>query len=268
MSAYSLDVTKIDAKRTTRMSMNYARPPITEAVIEFQFAGICGESDRSKVARKLKKRYPIDEILQEITLEGGPSGANHHVETVGVKLSSDDRTEIVTLSAPRSSPVGFPIAMEKYGAFSASQLAPYCGWASFSSRFAEDWAIVEKIIGWRKLKRVGVRFINRIDIPGEISDLRRWVSVEPALPAQFPPPSSFNMRTVIPVDSAQANLLVGTASSPLPRHSAILLDIDIYTVSGIGDNIDERIKMLEYFHDKKNWIFESCITDDTRRLFK
>ncbi|WP_282758977.1 TIGR04255 family protein [Komagataeibacter saccharivorans] len=248
--------------------MNYARPPITEAVIEFQFAGECGESERAKVARKLKTRYPVAESRQEITFESGSSGANQHVKTVGLKLSSDDRTEIITLSDPRSSPVGLPIVIEKYGAFSASQLAPYCGWASFSSRFAEDWSIVEKIIGWRKLQRIGVRFINRIDIPGEISDPRRWVSIEPALPAQFPRPTSFNMRTVIPVDSAQANLLVGTAPSPLPRHSAILLDIDIYTVSSIGDQAGERLEILKYFHDKKNWIFESCITDDTRRLFK
>jgi uncharacterized protein (TIGR04255 family) len=247
--------------------MNYTKPPIIEAVIEFQFTGDYDEGARAKIVRKLKKRYPVAESIQEITLEAGPTGANQSVRTIGLKLSSQDRSECVTLisSVPPTPIAG---AEPRPAAFAVSQLAPYCGWNSFCQRFSEDWAIVEKVIGKRKLLRIGVRFINRIDIYGEIDDPQHWVLAGPTLPAQFARPKVFNMHAVVPIDSAQVNLLVGTVPSPLPHCSSIVLDIDIYTTDVISDQTAERLEILNNFRSKKNWIFESCITDAARELFK
>ena len=245
--------------------MLYRKPPITEAVIEFQFAGDCSPSNRKKIAHKLKPLYPIDEVLRSTIVEVGPGGVGPSVSEVGTKLSSWDCDEIVNLFGRIANPAGGEV---RPAVFSASQLAPYCGWDAFLSRFGDNWAVAESILGHRKLSRIGVRFINRIDIPGEIDDVGRWVQAGPTLPARLPRPTAFTLHTVLPLDEAQANILVATAPSPLPHHSAILLDIDVYTGGAIDDQPEARLEILQDFRVKKNHIFESCITDAARDLFK
>lgn len=244
--------------------MTYTTPPIVESVIEYQFAGDVSESDRSRIAKKLKKRYPSEEIIQEIILEGSQNVMRQSMSAVGTKLSSKDRTEILTLSgASRPGPDQFGPAT-----FSASQLAPYCGWEAFLGRFALEWAAVEQVIGHRKLQRIGVRYINRIDIPGKIDNPSHWIKFGTRLPDNISPATAFTMQLVIPLDNAQCNILIGIAPSPLPHHSGIIFDIDVYTIAGISDKNEDRIKILHEFREKKNYIFESGITDAARELFK
>ncbi|WP_075595247.1 TIGR04255 family protein [Novacetimonas hansenii] len=251
--------------------MIYAKPPITEAVIEFQFAGKCPESERNRVGRKLKKFYPFEENIQELTVTSGPDGTDRHMSSVGLKLSTLDRSNVVSLTDLRKSPL--PVLFNKDegkpASFSAAQLAPYFGWNNFCQKFVENWTVVERTIGKRKLRRIGVRFVNRIDIPGKIDDTQDWVRVGPFLPEDFGQPIVFNMHVIIPIDRmTQANLLVGTVPSPLPDYSSMILDIDIYTTGEIGDDMASRLEILEYMHEKKNWIFEDSITEATRNLFR
>ena len=245
--------------------MMYTKPPITEAVIEFRFDGDCDEALREKIARKLKKYYPFKETIQEMVFQSGLNIVSQNVNLIGVKLSSLDRTEVFSLSEKASHNVPDQL---RSAAFSVSQLAPYNGWQKLLSRFNDNWSTIEQIIEYRKLTRIGVRFVNRIDVPGHIDDSSHWVNVGIAIPNQLQKPITFNLQAVISLDTAKANILVGLGPSPLPHHSAIVLDIDIYTLGVISDREEERIKILEDFHKKKNQLFENCITEAARELFK
>ena len=244
----------------------YSKPPITEAVIEFQFEGECPDQARAKITRKLRKRYPVEEIMQEMLFQGSSTLVSHSVTPIGFKLSSQDRTEIVTLTNTGTAP-GLPV--NRSAALSTSQLAPYHGWDSFATRFLEAWDIVEKALHRRKVTRMGVRFINRIDIPGALDDAGRWVRIAPDMPQELPMPVAFSVNTVLPLDSdTHANVGMTVVNPVLPFHSAILLDIDVYWISPIPDLHDGRAEILNSLHNKKNLIFETCITDETRQLFK
>lgn len=77
------------------------------------------------------------------------------------------------------------------------------------------------------------------------------------------------MRLVKPTDKegiAYA-LTVATSHSPLTDHLGILLDIDVFTRRTVPATGSEFSGVLSTMRDEKNDIFQSCITDRSRKLF-
>jgi uncharacterized protein (TIGR04255 family) len=132
----------------------YKRPPITEAVIEIRFTAAIDGKEVEKISLDLVAAYPHSEQIQTFGLEMqfGPQRPEAQVRParIGVKRTTLDADQTVLLW-PES--------------FVFSQLAPYPGWDEFFSRFVRDWRVCKKIAGYKKIARVGVRFINRIDVP-------------------------------------------------------------------------------------------------------
>jgi uncharacterized protein (TIGR04255 family) len=139
----------------TVASQPYKRPPITEAVIGVQFAAPVPADDLRKVSNRFKAHYPGDQEVKTlgvhvVNLPGGMPPVTNVQETVGHRRASNDATEII-LFMPDTLIV--------------SQLAPYPGWESFFSRFVRDWKLWKREIAFLKINRLGVRYINRIDLP-------------------------------------------------------------------------------------------------------
>ena len=246
--------------------MNYRKPPIIQAIIEFQFEGACTLANSRKIMRSLKEEYPQAELIKTVTITNEGGSVDQRIEDVGFKISSTDGLKILSLRNPElvQGPLG---NVEKKAYFSATQMAPYLGWEEFLPQFLMGWEYAEKYIGHRKLNRIGLRYLNRIDIPEEDINISDWVTVKPSFPNNFKQPNASFMQILLPYEEDQALLKVGTTISPLPRHSAIVLDIDIGTIGEINSHINCRIEILKRLHKEKNEIFENCITDATRRLF-
>ncbi|MHB9102848.1 MAG: TIGR04255 family protein [Sulfuricella sp.] len=92
----------------------------------------------------------------------------------GHRLSTEDMTQLLML---------WP------SSFNLSQLAPYPGWDNFFDRFVRDWSIWKRTIGFQKISRIGVRYINRIDIPvtGTITKYEEFLNIYPKLPESLDP---------------------------------------------------------------------------------
>src|SRR5688572_2182365 len=101
---------------------NYRRAPITEAVIDLQYADKLQDKDLDAVASKLKAHYLFAENLSEVSVKvdtskpGVPPQVDPVVENIGFKMASSDQTDAVLLT--------------KQG-LTASRLAPYIGWENF-----------------------------------------------------------------------------------------------------------------------------------------
>lgn len=229
-------------------------------MVELRFAEKVSKEIIDKTASKLKKNYVYQEPLTEHSFMFEVGKATHQtiVEFEGHKLSSLDRTEIILV---------------KTNAFSSSQLAPYVGWDHFVARAKREWASVRAAIGPKKLSRVGVRFINRIDVPGALKieiDPSDYVSASPSLPRlNWKPLKRYLMQVARPEESARAGITIntGTIQSPLVGYLSILLDIDVFRESDIPGDEESLWMMIENFRNDKNEIFESSITDASRALF-
>lgn len=241
----------------------YKRPPITEAVIAISFAAPIDSRDLAKVNSDFAKVYPQHQDARNLNLElvmpptpDLSPGTNIQRDEIGHRRSSDDQTQIIIV---------WP------SVFVFSQLAPYPGWDEFFARFARDWEFLKKAVGYRRISRIGVRYINRIDIPvtGNLTYYEEFLKIYPKLPQEIGPVLAYGIQTQLPYPEIEGNITINSASipSPLLYHVSFLFDQDIYKETNVPQNNDDLYNLLNRIHVKKNEVFEACITDRARELF-
>lgn len=240
----------------------YSHPPITEAVIEVKFATPLDSTVFEKLNTKFNKSYPDDKVIRSLqfalTVNAGdlnPQPSRSDGPT-GHRRSSADMTQLLVL---------WP------DSFVISQLAPYTGWQVFFDRFTRDWKVWKRSKGFREINRIGVRFINRIDIPVEngIAQHEQYLNIYPKLPDSIATVGSYAVQTLSRFEDIHCMLTINSASvpSPLLEHVSFMLDIDIAKETDLPQNDSEIFQLLNKIREKKNKIFEDCIGDRARELF-
>jgi uncharacterized protein (TIGR04255 family) len=242
----------------------YKQPPITEAVIELRFATPIEASDIAKVSAKFKSLYPqqqpITDVRVHLNLPSGqqPITTARPIETHGSRLSTPDQTQIVLI---------WP-AM-----FVFSQLAPYPGWDAFFERFHRDWTLWKRAMSYRKITRIGVRYINRIDVPaGDVPIIQHedYLNIYPHVPAEFQALTAYSVVTQLPIPDIECMLTLSSLSAPSPLlgHAAFIIDQDIAKEGDPPQNDDAIYTLLSQIRSKKNQVFEACVKPRARELFK
>jgi uncharacterized protein (TIGR04255 family) len=157
---------------------------------------------------------------------------------------------------------------------SASRLAPYTGWEEFTGQARRNWAIWRKVAGWHEVARIGVRYINRIDVPNPdekpvpIDDYLVFRPVFPEFEGwQGIETFAINGSTGIANSPFKVILNAGSTPSPLVRTVSFLLDIDISQEGNLPHNDDSLWALIDEIRSLKNRIFEASITDLSRELF-
>ena len=242
------------------VDFQYKRAPITEAVVEFKFSAPTAEKKRNKGLKRLSKLYvehkPVARRNFKVEIQPTGSANLETSESTIDRFNSADMTQQLHVG-PQS--------------FLISQLAPYEGWNNFRDRLNRDWEAWKKSAGFHAIERVGVRYINRIDLPVEESlvHYEDYLSIYPLVPDTLSPTLSHSMSVRIPLRDMEAELNLKSAAvdSPLPDHMAILLDFDIVRTYKDAPSDDELFSFIEQAREKKNQVFEACITDKARRLF-
>ena len=243
------------------MSDVYPRAPIIEAVIEFKTAPMPLDL-AGKTRDKLRTRFAkVEDLLEiKITSELGTNLAPQVQRIpIGYRLMTDDATGVTSVQV--------------HG-LSISRLAPYLGWGPFSEDVAEQWRIWWKAAKRPNLTRLGMRFMNRIDIPESsgASHLNSdYVTVSAALGIPFEGPRQFMGIHVLARakdEDIGARVQVSDVDSPLIGHSAVSIDIDVFCEANVPQSEDGIWAVLNRLRIVKNEIFESAITDRARELFR
>lgn len=241
----------------------YARPPITEAVIGITFSSPMDVAQLASVNKALQKHYPhkqdvstFDLSLEFNTEHAGSNKANLK-PTLGHRLSTDDQTQLVVLW-PNS--------------ITLSQLAPYQGWENFIERFIRDWGTLKKILGYQQISRIGVRYINRIDIPATapVIEHEQFLNIYPKMPDMLNPLDAYAIQASVTLKDINCQLTINTASVPSPvlEHGSFVIDTDIFSDKNPPQNDSDLIKLLNNIRTKKNQVFEACISQPARTLFQ
>lgn len=243
----------------------YIHPPITEAVIGINFIETLDEDTKTSLTKKLSAHYPVHQPIENLsvsvdlrTTKDREQTANTQVsKETAHRLGSADMTELA-LVFPRS--------------FVVSQMAPYPGWESFFERFVRDWKLVRRILGFREIARIGVRFINRIDIPidGPVVEHEKYLNIYPHVSDKYGAISAYAVQAQIFMDDMRCKLLLNSASvpSPLLNTASFLIDIDISRDVEVPQKDEDILSLVSSVRPRKNDVFESCVTDLSRGLFK
>jgi uncharacterized protein (TIGR04255 family) len=243
---------------------DYKKPPIKEAVIEVRFTDSLSNAALEKLVLKLKSKFSVQKM-----------------EEFGIKISHEQKSGVKT-EPLKTRLIGYKlienadstnVVLLKHDAFSISQLAPYRGWAEFLENFKKYHDIYTHK-QHKKISRIGVRFINRIDIPasGNKIELEDYFNVFPTLPKKdFPDFNRYVVQTTSLLDTEKLltiNAYSYNEDTPLIDHCSIVLDIDIGQINNLPQNSTKLYQVLEELREKKNFFFEKLIKPQSRRLFK
>lgn len=240
---------------------HYPNAPITEALIDVQveLPKRFTVADLEKVHAEEKSAYPIKKnryLLMGQMQFGEQVAAAASSKQIGFLYKSQD---------------GKQIFQAKLDGFTMSRLAPYERWESLRDEARRLWDVYRSVAKPTKVTRLAVRYINRLDLPLPVPDLKEYLRTVPEIAPDLPQDlAGYFFQLRIPMEDITSTLLVNqTIIEPSrPNVVSVVLDNDIYRDADVPQNEDAVWDFFEVLRVRKNDVFESSITDRTRELFK
>ncbi len=238
---------------------HYSRSPIAEAVINLRVELPDGVAltTLTGVHQPIEADYPK---LQDILVFQGQMTASPSVATTASQtqigygcLSGDEKQAF----------------QARLDGFTFSRLAPYDCWETFRDEAMRLWHIYRELTQPKAITRVAIRYINRVDVPLPLGDLKEYLRTVPEVsPDLSQGLSGYFMQLQIPQEDIKGMLVLNEAIVPptQPDSVSILLDIDLYQEIDIPHDEAGLWAAIEKLHDRTDLVFEACITDRTREL--
>lgn len=242
------------------MGRKYANPPLIEAVCEFRFTvdtpwdltipGLFYEQVKDTFGQREQR------MVQEVELTQGPDGLQQQIRTSErIVLFTQDKKILVQLG-PRLLVV--------------NALKPYPTWQGFKSHIEMAWTGLQAVLDVSGLQRIGLRYINRIELPPQPAQLAAYFEfypyVGPHLPQQM---ASFIVGGEFFYSEGRDRSRVQlTSALDSEEKRAFMLDIDYYLSRPGAVEISHALEWVEKAHTQIEETFEGCISDSLRALFK
>ena len=242
------------------MYEKYANPPVEEAVCEFKLTtdtpwdltvpGLFYEEVRSVFPQREQR------VIQELELAQGPQGLQQQLRTSDrVLLFTEDRKTLVQLG-PRLLVI--------------NALKPYPGWQNFRSCIEMVWRSLQSVLEVRGLDRIGLRYLNRIELPDRNVELAEYFEFYPFIGKRLPQHTvSFIAGAEFSYAGERDRCRVQLAPIPdLTDKSVFMLDIDYFLARPRTVGVGDALGWVEEAHSQVVEIFEGCITEQLRATFQ
>jgi uncharacterized protein (TIGR04255 family) len=233
--------------------------PLIEAVFEVRIdGGLTAEESRS-TADALSRDYP--KLAESKQAEFNFDAPTVTVEVSEVRsiyrLEGKDDTEVALIR-----PTGLTV----------SQLAPYRSWETLFKRFSRDLAVFDKVLGVRTVTRLGVRFINRIDVPFDargIAEHEEYLAGYVKLPDEISEVTDFSYRVNVDLSDIEATATIQSAvmDAAVEGKASFALDIDIVKTVGLGTSRRKLLSQLNEFRAPKNRLYRLLLTEKALKDF-
>lgn len=245
----------------------YPNAPITEAALDIrvQLPESVVLSDLATMQTEETARYPGKRQMNAIAVEfqatlGGGSepadtGSTTRTPNGFMSLSSDERQ----------------VFQARLDGFTFSRLAPYDRWETFVLEARRLWARYREVARPTTISRVAIRTINRLDLPLPFADFKEYLrtvpEVSPGLPQGL---AGFFMQLQMPQPDMDAMCLLNETMIPpaKPGFVSVVLDTDLYRTGHIASDEAGLWELFETLRARKDEIFEECVTDKARELFR
>jgi len=239
----------------------YKNPPIVEALCEFQF--IPGQpwdiTIPGLLYEKINSEFPVKQQQMGFGLSLHPKegGLEQKVEmSQRMQFFRSDRSALVQVGPDL---------------LTTNHLRPYRTWEAFKPLILDNLIKYQEISKPKGFKRIGLRYINKIEFEKGPIELTDYFNFYPFIPSGLPQMhETFQVRVEIPYQGGRDRLLL-TLASMIPEKPEILsLMLDLDYIMAIPDriSIDQASDWIENAHSAVENAFEACITDKTRTLFE
>lgn len=242
------------------MSKKYSNPPIVEAVCEFRFSK---DTPWDMVVpgllyEKIRSEFPIREpkMIQDININLN----NNKIEPV---LNPHER--IIFKNIDKNI-----LVQVDNNLLAINHLKPYPTWTKFQPLIISTFKKLSGVVVFKQIQRIGLRYINRIEIPEPQIELEKYFKFKPDLGDKLPQDvGNFMLHCELPhkAINADCDIKFTNAIPAVNNKSAFILDIDFYLTKPLTAAIDDITKWIESAHTNVENIFEGCITDNLRKEF-
>jgi uncharacterized protein (TIGR04255 family) len=245
---------------------HFPKAPIVEALIDIQvtFPSPIDLAQLEGFHRAIQNEYPlkqrrvkweseirVEEPEPQQTVQRGPEG---------FMFRSKDGQRLVQV---------------RQDGYTFNWLKPYSTWAEFRDQARMHWDRYKSTYHPKTINRLGLRYINRIEIPLPFSDFREFVKTAPEVASGLPQGlSAFFMRCEAP-DNARRILAVITETMQAPiddesgKRLPLIFDIDVVDPTVYDDPATSKVwQKLEEMREYKNEVFFQSITDRAKEMFR
>ena len=243
------------------MGRKYRDPPIVEAVCEFRFEpsapwdltipGLIYE----KLKEDFHKKRPVK--LQELRIETSPAGFEQTFGTSdGMRFLREDEKTFIQVAQ---------------NILSANHVKPYSNWESFLPFIHQAFETYKEVAKPNGIRRIGLRYINRIEIPGSPIKIEDYLHFYPFVASHLPQMfGNFLAAIETHYDESRDILKLQAGSAPVqtPGRVGIILDLDYFLTQPGGVPMDSVFEWVALAHDRVEEVFEGCITDLLREMFE
>ncbi len=243
------------------MSKKYTSPPIIEALCEFQFVPSqpWDFTIPGLLYERIKDRFPEKQQQMSfgIGFEPKEGGLEQKVElSQRIQFLRPDRTALVQVGPDL---------------LTINHLKPYPTWDRFRPLVLENLRIYQEISNPKGFKRIGLRYINKMEIPGKSIELAEYFNFYPFIPSDLPQVhGAFSIRVEVPYEEGRDRLLMtlGSTISEKPDTLSCILDLDYVMATPEKVSLEQATNWVETAHTIVEEAFEACITDKCRNLFE
>ena len=242
------------------MGKKYKNPPVIEAVCEFQFGpsspwdlaipGLVYEGlQKNFPKRRQTKRY-------ETGLRTTPEGVLQEIRT----------TEIIQFLRED----GRVLVQVGENLLSVNHLKPYPTWKDFLPMVRDSFDIYAKVAKPTGIKRMGLRYINRIEFPDAKVELGDYFSFYPFLGPSLPQDhGAFIAGVEFAYEDGRDGLRLQMTNAKADQGEviAIVLDLDYFLRQQGSVSVDATFDWIETAHNRLEAGFEGCINEKLRTYF-
>ena len=243
----------------------YPNPPIKEAIVEIKTEPLptsCLDTIE-KLHDRIKKEYPEKKKRTRY------QGSINISEAEGISSFAKNLGPDGFLFTGKD---GLQVVQYLLDGFVFSRLRPYPseGWPSIRPEIEHLWKIYQDVIKPSQIIRIGMRYINQIDIPSAQVDLEDYFSEPPRVPQGLEQTlEHFLTRLVVSQPQIQGKSIISQilAPSSQPGFTSIILDIDVLTEKPMNADTTQIMSTLDRFRHLKNEIFKQSVKPKTEELF-
>jgi len=244
------------------MGRLYENPPVIEALCEFQFepSQPWDWTIPGLLYDKIKAEFPKkrQQNVVQVELRAEPEEVARSIKgrVARMQFLRDDERALIQ--------VGPDLLV-------VNHLKPYPRWAVFKRMIADALEVYRSIADPKAIRRAGLRYINRIEIPELLVKIEDYLLAQPSVPDGVSQTfAAWVQRVDIPLRDANGLLVLqsGTLYEEGQQGTIFMLDLDFITLLVEAVTLDSVMEWVERAHDEVENTFEACITDKTRQLFK
>ncbi len=241
----------------------YRKAPVIEALCEIYFVGSSWDEtvpgvffERVKGDFSQKRQRTI----QEAQISLGPEQAVAGIRQLPpwMQFVSDEKHRMIQLAQDL---------------LVVNQLAPYPHFEQWEADIYRALSVYKELARPKSVSRLGLRYINRVVIPGKKIRMDEYFTIYPNLPQKLGDThGAFLIRVEVPM-SEQGHVVIitfGSALSPDSSETQQEFVLDLYDLFERDQDVDEEIIRREVRRAHENIViaFEDSITDKLRELFE